>query len=178
MGGWAVVVTAERVAPGLGATPRFYLARRAHGPPPTPDPCMPCTGGWDDEPGGGGLLSLEDRVLHVNITDSAGVPDDLTLVGLRLMINRGAQLFTLAPVEMSSRVFLEQVSGARIDQLVVTHLSDDVYGGDELNLIYLYEQTSPSQTTGENAGWNPSATDENGPAAVYWSATPIDVDGP
>lgn len=21
---------------------------------PDPDPCMPCTGGWDDEPGNGG----------------------------------------------------------------------------------------------------------------------------
>ncbi|MEO1367793.1 MAG: S8/S53 family peptidase, partial [Acidobacteriota bacterium] len=131
-----VTVVAERATAGLDATPLVFLERSAHGPTPTPDPCMPCTGGWDDEPGGGGLFGLEERALSINITESDGVPQDLTLVGLGLMVNRGAQLFTLTPTGISLRVFLEQVSRAQIDQLFVTDLSDHVYDGDELNLYF------------------------------------------
>ncbi|MEM1180714.1 MAG: S8/S53 family peptidase, partial [Acidobacteriota bacterium] len=173
-------VRAERIASGLDATPLVFLDRTATGPTPDPEPCMPCTGGWDDvpdDPGGLLIFAAEEQKLRIGLSHSPGVPSDLRLVGLQLIINRGAQLFTLAPVGIQPESLFRQLELAQLGELHITDLHDEVYEGDEINLIYLYRRAQPSGggfgdtlSLGETEGHGGA-----GDGTTYWSATPIDI---
>ena len=170
-----VVVSVVPRSSAPDAAPIVNYRPSTNGPTPDPDPCLPCTGGWDDGPGGGGLTAPDSaepvykssvQQFAVSFMDSPGVPEELELVDVMLVRSRGDLYLEIDLPSAQHAALIADIASGVVTSLSFEGLDQHLASGDSVSVVYIFQ---PSESEA-------SLLLEKGLGATnnrYWSSTPV-----